>query len=229
MIKTNFLKAQQKTRIFLKKTNTLHHMFYGPISDEYYSNPIKILLINMEPYGYEECGNVDIDEKTLFAWLQDAGKTNTRTVRYSMAFTQVLLNCIHKKNNANRHLLKQAYKDVKELKNTAKRIVYYNIRPTSNSNKSQDSQKIIESGLGDLSKHIFNEMNSLEPTIIIVGGKAGLKAFNSMWGTKVVYKELYQAENGILIQSIRHPSRPKYEEYVQNINNITEEIKKWNL
>ena len=224
MIKGNFLEARNETEKFLKKANIEHHMYYGPVSEAYFSEKYRILFINMEPYGYEDCGLVNVDENTLLSWFQDEGDTDTRTVKYSLAFCHVLMNCLNIKEEAKYEDFQNSYKNIDELKTILKKIVYYNIRPTSNSEKSQDYIRIIESGENQLSKFISNELKSLEPNFIIIGGDAGLYAFNTMSGTDIKFKDVIIDRNGTIIGSIKHPSRPNYNEYVECINEILKKI-----
>lgn len=218
MSKQEFLKAREDTKQFLKESNIKHHMFYGPTTDKYWEQNIKILFINMEPYGYKDL--VYVNRETLQNWLYDVGNTGTRTVRYSLSFIKTLFDCIENNINIEQSSLRTAYRNIKVLEEVLDRITYWNIRPTSNIRKEQNFVEITKSGTGNLSQYIYKEMLSLDPNIIIIGGDAGLIAFNNMWDTSIRYKDNTE-KGGIIIQSIQHPSIPNYNEYVQAIKNIS--------
>ena len=66
-------------------------MFHGPTSDEYWSAPLRVLVVNMESYGYDECGHVEVDLHCLLDWMYDRGHTGTKTVRYTFAIIRSLI------------------------------------------------------------------------------------------------------------------------------------------
>ncbi len=227
MAKHNYHFAREQTRQFLKKTGTAHHMFYGPISDDYWSAPLRVLAVNMEPYGYEDCGHVEVDWPCLRGWMYDAGSTRTKTVRYTLAIIRMLIVSYTDSTVITAENLRTAYSDATELESIAKRAVYYNIRSISNANKNQDTAGIIASGSGDIADFTRREMVALEPHVILVSGHAGLAAFNTMWhlDPALHFLEGRRHSDSIFMQSIRHPSRPNYAEYASTITNLVRDIK----
>ena len=227
MAKHDYLLARQQTRQFLQAAGTAHHMFYGPTSDDYWSAPLRVLAVNMEPYGYEDCGHVEVDWVELRKWMYDAGSTGTKTVRYTFAIIRTIIEAYTDGTVPAAQNLRAAYSDAPGLESVARRAVYYNVRPTSNANKSQDFSSIVASGSGDIAECIRREMLALEPQVILVSGHAGLAAFNAMWHLvpELRFLEGRRYSDGIFIQSIRHPSRPNYDEYASTIANLVRAIK----
>src|ERR1022692_2207881 len=91
MARSDYLQARDQTRQYINEAGVAHHMYYGPPNDRYWAEPLKVLAVNMEPYGYEECGQVEITPEGLIDWLRDAGNTRTRTVRYTLSVAKCLL------------------------------------------------------------------------------------------------------------------------------------------
>ncbi|MCF7792056.1 MAG: hypothetical protein K9M56_08675 [Victivallales bacterium] len=220
-----FKHAREKTKELIEAEKIKHHMFYGPTSKSYWTQKNKVLFINEEPYGYEDCGVVDVDKETLLGWFYDKGNTKTKTVKYSIAFIKVLLDSLQNDQEPNRSDLRTAYYANQELENILDKIAYYNIRSTSNNKKREDYNAIVASGNNVISQNIYMEIKALNPDIIIIGGDAARKAFNSMSNLYIDYKSCIKSENAI-IQSIKHPSIPNYNDYIDAIKTITKKIKK---
>lgn len=202
-------------------------MFYGPTSDEYWSVPLRVLAVNMEPYGYEDCGFVEVDWPCLRDWMYDAGSTRTRTVRYTLAIMRTLIDAYAIGTVPTGDYLRMAYSNASELEAIAQRVVYYNIRSTSNANKEQDFASIVASGSSTIADFTRREMLALEPHVILVSGHAGLAAFKSMWQLSPEFGFLggWRHTDGTFIQSIRHPSRPNYDQYASTITDVIRVIK----
>lgn len=90
MTKTHFTEARQRTLNHLRDAGIEHHMLHGPASDDYWSAPLRVLAVNMESYGYDECGHWEVDLACLLDWMYDRGGTDTRTVRYTIALIKAL-------------------------------------------------------------------------------------------------------------------------------------------
>lgn len=225
MAKSHFQIARARTRQFLLESGTGHHMHYGPLSDEYWSASLRVLAVNMEPYGYEECGHTDVDLNCLLDWMHDRGHTGTKTVRYTLAIVATLFDACAGLSPTS-DTLRRAYADAARLETVARHAAYYNIRPTSNSDKAQDARSIVASGVGTTADLIRQEMVALEPHVIFVSGQPGLAAFNSMWQLEPRLRFLENCWHGDqLFQSIRHPSRPRYDEYASTIARIAQALK----
>ena len=227
MSKHDYILARQQMRQFLKDTGVSHSMFYGPTSDEYWLASLRVLAVNMEPYGYEDCGFVEVDWPCLRDWMYDAGSTKTKTVRYTLAIMRTLIDTCANGTVPTGDYLRMAYSEAPELEAIAQRVVYYNIRPTSNANKEQNFASIVASGSSTIADFTRREMAALEPHIILVSGHAGLAAFNAMWqlSPALRFREGRHHSNGSFIQSIKHPSRPNYNEYASTIADIVRLIR----
>jgi len=194
-------------------------MFYGPTTDRYWVEPFKIVALNMEPYGYENMGIVDVTRDDLIEWICDAGKTGTRTTRYTLAIVSVALACYEKNIPATREMLSFAFSDYELIKNTLDRTAYYNIRAQSNSAKPQNYAAISEVGQSDTGQYIWDEIMALKPNVIFVGGHAGLAAVNQLLSPLNRMQFRNSAKVGeCLIHSISHPSRPAYDAWCLAIN-----------
>jgi hypothetical protein len=225
MAKPDFILARQQTHQFLQAKEIGHHMFHGPTSDEYWSAPLRVLAVNMESYGYD--GHTEVDIDCLLDWMYDRGHTRTKTVRYTFAVISTLINAYIDSTVPTRADLRMAYSDATALEAVARRAVYYNIRPTSNENKEQDFASIVASGSCAIAEFTRREMVALEPQVILVSGHAGLAAFNAMWRLEpeLRFLEGYRYSDSTYVQSIRHPSRPNYEEYASILGNLLRDIK----
>ena len=122
MPKHDHILARQQMRQFLKDTGVSHHMFYGPTSDKYWSAPLRVLAINMEPYGYEDCGFVEVDWPCLRDWMYDAGSTHTKTVRYTLAIMRTLIDTYASGTVPTGDYLRMAYSDAPALEAIAQRV-----------------------------------------------------------------------------------------------------------
>lgn len=207
-----FLEARQKTMAILKETNIKHHMFYQPTSANYWNEPFKLLMLNLEPYGYEDCGFVDVDEACLTGWMFDEGDTGTRTLRYSTAAAAVLLDNYHNKTSPTPEAFRDAYKDTELLKTALGRICYYNLRTSSHFQKQQSNtvSKELKSKLGNA---ILQELLCLEPTVIILSGAQVTRAFKELLFRNDLINNLdgTKFENTIFME-VKHFSRPRYHE-----------------
>jgi hypothetical protein len=228
MSKDSFLAARGATRDFLARSAAEHHMFHGPATDRYWSEPYRLMILNMEAYGYD--GHCEVDRDTLIDWLYDAGNTGTRTTRYSLAILSVLLKRLEKSSEASWDALQAAYGDDTLLEDTLDRTVYFNIRPETNDRKEQDFAAIAGVGSSEVGQLIWAEIQALEPHVILVGGQAGLVALNGVaaFSPPIAFRGSFVDSSGLVIQSISHPSRPQYEEWASAVESIAQRIEESN-
>ena len=226
MSKDNFIEARKRTLSHLRDAGIEHHMLHGPATDSYWSAPLRVLAVNMESYGYEECGHWDVDLACLLDWMYDRGDTGTKTVRYTLAIIKALADA-HAANISPRpQELRTAYADAKGLEAVLRQTAYYNIRPTSNPQKPEDAASIVASGSTPLSDFVRDEMLALAPHVIFVSGHSGLAAFNAMWHLEppLRYLDSMRHSCGSVIQSVRHPSRPNYTAFAGAISKVLEQL-----
>ena len=228
MSRDSFIAARKITREFLARSTTEHHMFYGPATDRYWSEPFRVMILNMEAYGYH--GHCEVDRVILTDWLYDAGNTGTRTTRYSLAILLVLLKRLEKSSYASWDALQAAYGDDTLLQDTLDRTVYFNIRPETNERKEQDYAAIARVGSSEVGQLIWAEIQALEPQVILVGGQAGLVALNGVaaFNPPIAFRGSMVDSSGLVIQSISHPSRPQYKEWASVIESIAQRIEESN-
>jgi len=226
MGKAEYNNNHQKYIDYVKDQKIEHYMFYGPISDQYWEQKTKILIINMEPYGYEDCELGQVDKDTLLDWLHDQGNTKTRTIRNSVLFTKSLLESMQSKITPTELSFKKSYQDIKSLEELLPKIVIYNIKSTSNNKKNQDYKGIINTNKGLLGDYLKKDITLLEPDIILVSGHAGLIAFKRIMGIANNFSNENNlvVHNGILISSIKHFSRSSYSNWIEIIKGIIEKI-----
>ena len=226
MTEANFAKARQRTLDHLRDAGIVHHMLHGPSSDDYWSAPLRVLVVNMESYGYSECGHWNVDLECLLERMYDRGKTGTKTVRYTLAMIKVLIDAYTTKTVPSPKHFKAAYAGAPSLEVVLREIAYYNIRPTSNLEKREDTANIIASGSTVLSEFVRDEMLALDPKVILIAGSSGLKAFNTMWSLNPSLRYLDSIKHpcGAVVQSIKHPSRADYKVWTSTISNVIQQL-----
>ena len=200
-------------------------MFYGPVSPSYWKQRFRLVIINMEPYGYH--GICEVDRDTLIDWLYDAGDSGTRTTRYSFAILSVLLATLECGTPPSNTGLQSAYTDDETLEGTLDRTVYFNIRPESNEQKSQDFAAITGVGSSKIGPLIWREIEALDAHAVFISGKAGLNALNgiSTLVPQLSFRELRRTPSGTVFRSIPHPSRPNYDNWLTAIREVEEGIR----
>ena len=199
-------------------------MFYSPATNQYWAEPFRIAAINMEPYGYENTGVYNIERDELVSWIYDAGNCGTRTTRYTMTLLSVILSSLECSTTPTPEEFRSAFGDDEKIMNALDRTVYYNIRPQSNTQKAQDYAAISSTGGSEIGRLVWDEIQALDPHVILIAGQAGLAALNQLLLLQQPLRFRGSLiHNGILIHSIAHPSRPSYSEWVS----IVMRIVKW--
>lgn len=222
MASEEYKKIQKEYKQYVKQCGIDSYMFYSPTDEEiYWKEHNKVLIVNMEPYGYQ--GEiVNIDKNELLRWLYDDTNTGTKTTRYSVLFASLLLEYLEDKNKLQRTDIQTKYYNKELLENTLSRITIYNIRPTSNNRKEQDVYGILNSAQGKLGEYLKNEILSLDAKYIIVSGKAGLESFKRIFEIKQKITKNMPVQIGkTTILAVNHFSRPSYNTWIKNIQNLT--------
>ena len=215
MSKQTHLEVQESIRSYLQSHGIADHMFYGPATDQYWNEPLRLVALNMEPYGYDGCGFYTVDRDVLIDWIYDVGKTGTKTTRYTLALMSVVLSYIETGSSPSPDAFRKAFSDYDEIEKVLDRTVYYNMRPNSNLQKAQDFDAIASVGSSDLGRLIWQDIRALDPHVLFVSGWAGLVALNALLrpDEPINFRESKVHPDGFLIQSIAHPSRPNYGEW----------------
>jgi hypothetical protein len=218
--------AQLETRSYLDDNGFSDHIIYGPMSNRYWSEPIRMVAINLETWGYKGCGIFSAVDGELTKWLNDSkSDSRAKTARGTFALMTVALSHLEGGTRASYAAFKAAFQDQERLEETLLRTTYYNIRPDSNPNKNQDSEAIASVGNSDLGQLIWKEILALDPHVVLVSGKAGLNAVNRLLGveTPIKFRDCYVHSDGFVIQSIAHPSRSNYSKWTSAVESIEHE------
>lgn len=224
MAKEQFEQARKATRDFLVARNIENHMFHGPVSDRYWTQRFRLVAVNMESYGYD--GRHEVNREYLIDWMNDAGKTGTRTVRRTLAILTVLNRRLLHGEKASWGGLHAAYADETMLEDTLDSTVYYNIRPESNPNKKQDFAAIVAVGSSNIGPLLWSELCAFDPHVMLISGQAGLAALSGIASLTppLSFRGMMVHPEGFIIQSIEHPSRPRYNQWAVMVEDVAKKI-----
>lgn len=218
--------AQLETRSYLDANGFADHIIYGPTSKRYWSEPIRMVAINLETWGYKGCGIFSAIDGEITKWLNDSkSDSRAKTARGTFALMTVALSHLQGGTRASYAAFKAAFQDQERLEETMLRTTYYNIRPDSNPNKNQDFEAIASVGSSDLGQLIWKEILALDPHVVFISGKAGLQAVNRLLGleTQIKFRDCHVHPDGFVIQSIAHPSRSNYSKWTSAVESIERE------
>lgn len=198
------------------------YMVYKPF-DDYWNQKTKIMVCNLETYGYNDWGGkLKVDINQLKEWMY---ATNTRTTRYTSvfinAFQKALSNQILTKQE-----IRETYYQLDDLVKAMNRICYMNFRKESNPNVSQDVNSIIAE-VKEYKDFLKRYILACEPDFIILGGHLSVYSFNTIFEPEksLVYDSETEYE-GIRIISTRHFSRISYSYFEDKIKDIIKKGKK---
>jgi hypothetical protein len=185
----------------------------GPLTEVYWTTRPRIAVLNLEGYGYEDCGETIVDINVMKNWmLATGGKIKTKTSRYTSVFVYGLHNSLSKDAAVSLQELKESYHNFDALLDAMSRIAYLNVRKTSNSISPQDVASIYRESTGDWLNLLKEQFKILDPEIIIIGGIHGCAAANRIFGPKMNLKYLGHAslQNGAEVIPVKHFSRASY-------------------
>jgi len=222
MSKFDFNRARSETISFLDTRGIADHMLHGPTSDKYWDEPLRLVAVNMESYGYD--GRHEVNHATLIDWLYDAGNTGTKTTRRTLAILSLLRRRLLTSKPANWGDFQATCADDKELEIELGRCVYYNIRPESNKVVQQNASAISAVGSSEIGSLIWNELLALDPHVMLISGHAGLAALNGLahLDTPLKYKGNTVHTQGFVIQSFGHPAYPRYNDWAAMIEDVAQ-------
>ena len=219
-MKTDHERAQSETRNVVDDMNVPHHMFYSPTSDQYWDQRLKVLCVNLEPYGYEGHRRYEVSRADLIGWMFEAGtgRHKSRTVRNTMAAAAVLIKGFELNIGIQADDFSAAYKNKPWLTNTLEKVCYYNIRPASNSVKNE-ANRSAKDYTGRMAISIANEIKALDSDVILVSGaKATDVLLNFMQITPgFIINGVAQAGSAVVL-SVKHFSRPSYKQLESVLN-----------
>lgn len=221
MSKDGYEQLQNTMKEWYASNNIDNYFLDGPVTENYWSEPFKIAVLNLEAYGYEECGKVPISSELIDGWMRaTGGDDKTKTTRYTSVFIHTLLKALHGRTTIDTQKVKSYYYCLDELLKSMEQISYLNIRKTSNIAPSQDIAAIQRESEGIWLSFLQKQFVELAPHLVIVGGKEGCSIANEIFGLngKLTFKGHYVANNGLKIKSVKHFSRPNYTEMAKAIN-----------
>jgi len=220
--------AQEETLVYVEARGIRDHIFYGPMSDSYWNEPLRMVAINLEPWGYGGCGIFRAVDHELRKWIEDSSSgQRSKTVRGTFALMAVALSHLDGSNEASPASFQAAFRDRVLLDRTLLRTTYYNMRPESNPSKNQDIRAITSVGSSDLGRLVWREIKALDPHVVFVSGKAGLAALNALLGLDkpIGFRQCFVHPDGFMIQSIAHPSRANYSQWTAAVEAIGENMR----
>jgi hypothetical protein len=186
-------------------------MVYRPF-DNYWEATPKILVCNLETYGYDESGVTNVTLEQLKDWMWDTHIT--KTTRYTSVFISALQQSLGG-NSLTAKEIKDSYHDYDNLVIAMSKICYMNFRKQSNPNVTQDINAILTEA--DKYKEFLEKfILTCNPDIMIVSGKTGVTCFNEIFNSSEPLSfDSETIHQGIRVISTRHLSRIKYS-YLEN-------------
>jgi len=183
----------------------------GAINPKIYEKEeIKILIFQLETYGYNECG-ITFMSNEMENWLKDAKKTNRNTA----VFVHFLFEYIKlfKQGKTPPDFLeddfKSVYQDVDILIEAMNKVACINIRKTSNENINADYESIDKEKDIEL---LQKQIELLNPQIIVTGGipvKNALLEFDEYKNSEFEIGSVYNI-NTKIVATLNHFSRASY-------------------
>lgn len=182
---------------------------YGPLSESYWTFKPRILVCNLEPYD-ERVGKIPVDINLYKEWI----KVNTG--RYAAKFITGLIKTLTQEivdDSIN-------FRDfsIQESLSYMKNVAYMNFRISSGVVVTADKKGILNEVMG-FKGYLRDQINSLSPDIIIIGGAEGCNAFNLLFDSNLSYNTT-AVINGKVICSIKHFSRANYVDYNNKVKDI---------
>lgn len=211
---------------YCRKQKIEHYFTDGPVSPKYWSESKRVMVVNLEAYGYEECGHTPIDADVIKHWmLSTGGKIKTKTTRYTGVFVNALFSRILSNKPVSAASIRGTYHDIDRLVDSMNRIAYVNIRKTSNSNVPQDIE-MIRFELENHGPFIRRQIEILAPNIIVFGGHEGCNAANRLFdlNDQLAYKGRKRTNANCLLASVKHFSRISYADFAKAVNGIAADL-----
>lgn len=184
----------------------------GPVTEQYWNEPTRIAVVNLEAYGYEDCGHTPVDISVLKHWMTSTGGAyRTKTTRYTSVFINALFRRLAEEKQISAEDIRDSYYRIEDLIAAMERIAYVNIRKLSNPYVAQDIP-MIRHELAVHGWYLKEQLDILSPHVIIFGGIEGCNAGNMLFDLngRLQYEGLYRLNKDCLLVSIRHLSRVRY-------------------
>lgn len=217
---------KDELRQWLADRGIKHYVLDGPVTDSYWSSPVRITVLNLETYGYEENEETEINLPLMEEWLKASLSGPTaKTARYTAVFVNALIRSLNRQPYDLIEQMRATSYDFETLIAALSKIAYTNIRKTSNPEVSQDVATIQAESSDEWAPLLKRQFEILNSHILLVGGKPGCDAINRIFGLEAVqaleFRGTVTLPNGTIIQSVPHFSRFDYEAAHQAIKNLT--------
>lgn len=194
-----------------------HYCVDGPLSTAYWAAHPRILVLNLESYGYDQSGRTEV-AREFPKWIGGLNRTPT----WSLAFVAGLRRTRELRRSLDRAELASVRRLVKERLGEFADIAYVNVRKTSNPNTVLDAPAIYKALAGDWLRLLKQQCEALQPQLVITSGYLGSVAANRIFSfaTPLAFGGIGRSEAGPLVVSLRHFSRARYADLLRGIDLI---------
>jgi hypothetical protein len=203
--------------------NLPDHNKYGPLTSEYWEQKNKIAIYNLEPYDPVD-GIREINFDVFKVWF------GSPTIR----FAAVIANAIFSNINNNYYLQENEIRynfDDEELLESAKKIAYLNFSVTDNEKGVAADYNRIYQEIKKTNPYLKQQIELLNPDVIIVGGNEGCKMLNIILqpNEPLNYRSMVEFDGKLLV-SMNHLSGQGasggwYKMIQENVTEITKYLK----
>ncbi len=192
---------------------------YGPLTNQFWSSNPRILVCNLEPYGETE-GIIDFNiDIFVNDWMKKVKGYNANTPRNTAKFIYGLLKSISgvKPENIDFRSI-----DEIDLIKSMEKVAYLNFRVDQNTGQSKNAEnsKIREQFINVTNGYFKNQIELLNPEIIIISSALGCELFNYCFKDCNLYFQTVKEWDNKVICSTNHFSRVKYENFNESISKI---------
>jgi len=199
--------------------------------DVYEKQPLRILCVLAESYGYEECKMVDIEEQPLKDRL-GVGNPDVRTPRRLAVMLRLLFGSLESSSKIPREdmleLLGTDAESVALNQETLSKIAWINVKKASNPETRLDAEKAQQHA--ERNRNILQEqIAAISPHLILICGQAAFSALLEMGllGPQIVSGRGWQIQDsgsGMRVIEISHPAYPEdwnsYDKIYRNFETI---------
>jgi len=213
MGKEGYAKFVKRYRDLLD-TQWENYLVYGPLTNQYWSEKYRILFCNLEPHHLgKQFGKPEVDYKYIEEnWLGNS------TIENSKLFVDALFKALESGRALSSIQIEKLCADTKYNLSPLRRISYMNWRVTT-SNETNQSTNAILNQTRKLKDLIREQIEFLDPKVVIVGGKLSPLIVNELYSSNLEFGK-HKFINGKLFFSIPHPSRKGFVSYAERIGRI---------
>lgn len=203
--------------------------------DVYGVQPMRILCVLAESYGYEECGMVDIEEQ-LLKDLLGVGNPDVKTPRRLAAMLRMLFRSLESSSKVHREdmleLLGTDAESVALNQETLSKIAWINVKKASNPETRLDAEKAQQHA--ERNRSILQEqIAAISPDLMLICGRDAFASLLHMGllGSSACEGKPWQLQsmpNGAKFIQVSHPAYPadwnSYDAIYRNYERIHEQL-----